>query len=1252
MHKAASLVVTLALCAVAFGAAAPVTEETRPGSEIGLDDRWMYHDDGNRAVSWNWDNYRQGAGMKFIPTGPIRIDTVSFNNGTSGENPFRLMIYRDNGAGGSPGTVLLDTACRASATGWVKVYVGSFDIRVTSGGFFVFIYNDTLPFVNTRPRMGIDNAQFSSTTNWIDSSYDQHRFRTPLPAELPGDWLIRAFVSDTGTATTDVDVRWVYPNYSTTLDSVVSNVQPACTVQNHSSASQTFTVRMRIGTFYDNTATVSNLAAGAKTRVLFPTYSAWPRGTWPVRCSVNCTGDQRPWNDTMNSSVFCRVMNAQVDSILFPWDPVDSGTTVQPRAIVRNLSSVRTSISTRFIIVGTPYTSTVTSSTLDPGATGTITFGNWTPTQQPRGTYVTSCSTRLGNDWDQTNNKKTGSVRVRVWDALPTVILSPIGKVDSGVPIAPQVQVKNEGTDTASFQVRFDIQGGYSNTQSVASLAPGAFRTVTFANWDPPGRGTFATRCSTIMTSDLVTVNDTLSGSVDVRVVDAAVTAIVGPSGAYDSGATVTPRAVVQNLGSENDTFDVLFAIGTYSDTQRVTDLAPGAVDTVSFAQWVARARGTYATRCSVMLDNDRVPDNNRQTGSVTVNVHDYSARAIVRPVGQILPGPVTPEATVRNLGTLREPCAIQFRIGSVYSQSINLPNGLPLGADTAVTFPSWTAVSGSYTATCFTYLATDQVRSNDTVRVNFGVGAVDVGVTAVTAPTGVMDTSADAVPAATVRNFGAQAATFTVFCNVSCEGTNVYTSSRTVTALASQASADVIFDTIPKPHSAGDYVTRCSTYIAYDGNPANDTMSGNFSFTTGPPPPPWSLKSPMPSGAKPIGDGAWLGWDNSTTRLFAARGNKQPDFYSYDVVGDSWTAKTDWPDGTEAKKPSKGAVGTPGSNQDGLFFALKGNNTTAFWTYSVALDSWKQLRDIPLGTSKKKVKGGSDLVYVSGATPDEDYVYCLKGGKNEFYRYGVAADSWEPLAPVPAPAPKYDKGSWLCRADSLIFCHQSKYQTLLAFNLNTQTWGTPLTPMPTLNSAGKKKKSKDGGAGAFHAGFIYALKGGNTQEFWKYDVGADSWTEAETIPVGTAKKRVKGGGDIVGLTQYPSPALYAFKGNKTNELWLYTPAARIVQAPTRRTTQTQVQAEARFELTGGRLAVLPNPLALGYAVLHYSLPRTSQASVSIYDATGRAVLVRSLGLTRSGSTTLDLRSLSAGVYLARLESDNYTLTHKLVVER
>jgi len=42
-----------------------------------------------------------------------------------------------------------------------------------------------------------------------------------------------------------------------------------------------------------------------------------------------------------------------------------------------------------------------------------------------------------------------------------------------------------------------------------------------------------------------------------------------------------------------------------------------------------------------------------------------------------------------------------------------------------------------------------------------------------------------------------------------------------------------------------------------------------------------------------------------------------------------------------------------------------KGNNTQGFWKYYADGDSWEQIADVPLGNSNKKVKGGTDMVYV-----------------------------------------------------------------------------------------------------------------------------------------------------------------------------------------------------------------------------------------------------------------------------------------------
>jgi len=81
-------------------------------------------------------------------------------------------------------------------------------------------------------------------------------------------------------------------------------------------------------------------------------------------------------------------------------------------------------------------------------------------------------------------------------------------------------------------------------------------------------------------------------------------------------------------------------------------------------------------------------------------------------------------------------------------------------------------------------------------------------------------------------------------------------------------------------------------------------------------------------------------------------------------------------------------------------------------------------------------------------------------------------------------------------------------------------------------------------------------------------------------------------------------------------------------------------------------MGIAPNPLSSGFATLRYSLPRPGTASVTVFDVAGRSVFsTRSPGHLTTGSLPLDLRKLSAGVYLVRLDADNFTQTQKLVVQ-
>lgn len=92
--------------------------------------------------------------------------------------------------------------------------------------------------------------------------------------------------------------------------------------------------------------------------------------------------------------------------------------------------------------------------------------------------------------------------------------------------------------------------------------------------------------------------------------------------------------------------------------------------------------------------------------------------------------------------------------------------------------------------------------------------------------------------------------------------------------------------------------------------------------------------------------------------------------------------------------------------------------------------------------------------------------------------------------------------------------------------------------------------------------------------------------------------------------------------------------------------------AEAYSDAVRQDLAVVPNPTSSGAATLRYSLPEAGPATVRVFDITGRSVLTQALSTGRGASgVSLDLRGLSAGVYLLTFEAGGWRQSRKLVVE-
>lgn len=99
--------------------------------------------------------------------------------------------------------------------------------------------------------------------------------------------------------------------------------------------------------------------------------------------------------------------------------------------------------------------------------------------------------------------------------------------------------------------------------------------------------------------------------------------------------------------------------------------------------------------------------------------------------------------------------------------------------------------------------------------------------------------------------------------------------------------------------------------------------------------------------------------------------------------------------------------------------------------------------------------------------------------------------------------------------------------------------------------------------------------------------------------------------------------------------------------------TYALVASSHKAQQLNADLTVAPNPVATS-ATIHYTLPAAGQASVEIVDLMGRRVaLVTPKTIQTSGSHTVQLpvSTLSAGLYMVRLQVGNQTQQTKLQVQ-
>jgi hypothetical protein len=251
-----------------------------------------------------------------------------------------------------------------------------------------------------------------------------------------------------------------------------------------------------------------------------------------------------------------------------------------------------------------------------------------------------------------------------------------------------------------------------------------------------------------------VTVNDA----------DVGCLRIVQPTGSVPLGTHVSPQSWVRNFGAGAQVFNVRFAVTNgYADTVRNVSVPGGeSLLVTAVRSWTASPGGTFAVTCSTMLTGDLNPANNRALDSVRVALHDVGPSRILAPTGFVLPdSSYWPRAFVRNWGDYSETFSLFMSIGAGYVDTFRV-TVLPPGESVGVSFDRWVPESlGVYVVRCWTALAADSNRTNDTLTDSCIAAIRDVSVRQIVAPTSPVESGSVVVPQVTYENLGTAAETF-----------------------------------------------------------------------------------------------------------------------------------------------------------------------------------------------------------------------------------------------------------------------------------------------------------------------------------------------------------------------------------------------------------------------------------------------------------------------------------------------------------
>lgn len=232
---------------------------------------------------------------------------------------------------------------------------------------------------------------------------------------------------------------------------------------------------------------------------------------------------------------------------------------------------------------------------------------------------------------------------------------------------------------------------------------------------------------------------------------------------------------------------------------------------------------------------------------------------------------------------------------------------------------------------------------------------------------------------------------------------------------------------------------------------------------------------------------------------LYVLRGANSTTFWKLTLSNRTWTALSSV---NLANVEEGGSMCRSGD----LLYVIRGNVTNNFYSYDMAAGgNWTALTDV---TSDHP--GPADypaaaqtVTYGGGIACLGSDVYVIKGaananGSNHFFKYSGGSWSAMPVVPgrvyVGSAMAAVPNGSDCADASGCVFVMPGNLRTdFYRFNVGDQTW-TTLNNIPTA-------PNHDASFGYDSNGGIYATVGDYNQRMYRYSIGSDTWSRTVDTP-------------------------------------------------------------------------------------------------------------------------------------------------------